>query len=191
MFNQLWEYGERGPKVELPSWCLDAIHSIENFERSLMDAWSEVYDCWEREFITRLWRIEVDHHTSNWERTQTKYVRTFHNHQHPIVPLAMMTLSSIGGDTVNYDLTPLKGIFTCPGHLERLMKPVCVHYRVYDIDHLSRHYRPDVKALCNWLVCAIEAIGIKLATISAVQSDPTMNGNDSNMEDLGKISDLM
>lgn len=168
MFNQLWEYGERGPKIELPSWCQDAIQSIDHFERTMMDAWNEVYDCWEREFITRLWRISVDHHTSNYERTQTKYVRTFHNHIHPIAPLAMVTLPSIGGDTVNYDLSPLKGILTCPGHLELLMKPVCVHYRIYNIDHLARHYRPNIKALCNWMVCAIEAIGIKLATISAV-----------------------
>jgi hypothetical protein len=21
MFNQLWEYGEKGPNVSLPSWC--------------------------------------------------------------------------------------------------------------------------------------------------------------------------
>ena len=21
MFNQLWEYGEKGPTIELPSWC--------------------------------------------------------------------------------------------------------------------------------------------------------------------------
>ena len=76
MFNQMWEYGEKGPIVEMPSWCQEAINSIDAFERSMMDAWSEVYDCWEREFITRLWNVELDHHTSNYERTQTKYVKT-------------------------------------------------------------------------------------------------------------------
>ena len=69
MFNQLWEYGEKGPTIEMPSWCQEAIESINAFERGMMDAWSEVFDCWEREFITRLWSIEVEHHSDNWERT--------------------------------------------------------------------------------------------------------------------------
>jgi hypothetical protein len=69
MFNQMLEYGEKGPTIELPTWCQMAIDSINGFERSMLDAWSEVYDCWEREFITRLWDIEVDHHTGNFERT--------------------------------------------------------------------------------------------------------------------------
>ena len=69
MFNQLWEYGEKGPTIEIPSWCQEAIESINAFEDGLMDAWDEVFDCWEREFITRLWSIEVEHHTDNWERT--------------------------------------------------------------------------------------------------------------------------
>ena len=67
MFNQLWEIGEKGPIVEIPSWCLMAIDSINGFERSLMDAWSEVFDCWEREFITRLWNVEVEHHTGGFQ----------------------------------------------------------------------------------------------------------------------------
>ena len=69
MFNQLWEYGEKGPTIEIPSWCQEAIESINAFEDGLLDAWDEVFDCWEREFITRLWSIEVEHHTDNWERT--------------------------------------------------------------------------------------------------------------------------
>lgn len=69
MFNQVWEYGEKGPTIEIPSWCQEAIDSINCFERTMMDAWSEVYDCWEREFITRLWNIAVDHHSSNHETT--------------------------------------------------------------------------------------------------------------------------
>ena len=36
--------------------------SIRQFEKSLGDAWSEVFDCWEREFITRVWRIVLEHH---------------------------------------------------------------------------------------------------------------------------------
>ena len=190
MFNQLWEYGEKGPTLELPSWCQMAIESIDSFENSMMDAWSEVYDCWEREFITRLWNIEVEHHTSNYERTQTRYVKTIHNHQHPYVPLTMMTLASIGGDTKNMDVTPLKGVLSCPGHLEKLMKPICIQYRVFNVAHLARHFRTNVKSLCQWMVCAIEAIGLKQAAISAVMSDPTLNGNDSNNPTLTEINEL-
>ena len=78
MFNQLWEYGEKGPTLELPTWCQMAIDSINAFENSMLDAWTEVYDCWQREFLTRLWRIEVEHHGGgtdgiisapmNWQR---------------------------------------------------------------------------------------------------------------------------
>lgn len=121
MFNQMWEYGEKGPTIDLPSWCKMAIDSINGFEQSMLDAWSEVFDCWEREFITRLWDVEVEHHTSNHEQTQTKFVKTSHNHQHPFVPLTMMTQASIGGDTKFSYITPLKGVLTCPGHLEKLM----------------------------------------------------------------------
>ena len=86
MFNQLWEYGEKGPTIELPSWCQMAIDSINAFEDSMLDAWTEVYDCWEREFITRLWRLEVEHHgggtdgfivcPDNWWRLQEVPVTT-------------------------------------------------------------------------------------------------------------------
>ena len=190
MFNQLWEYGEKGPTVDLPDWCKQAIESINSFERTMMDAWSEVYDCWEREFITRLWHIEVDHHTSNWERTQTMSVKTIHNHVHPFVPLTMMTLASIGGDTKNMDVTPLKGVMSCPGHLEKLLKPVCIQYRVFNVAHLARNFRSDVKSLCQWMVSAIEAIGIKQAAISAVMSDPTLNGECGNDTYLDEINDL-
>lgn len=62
MFNQLWELGEVGPNISLPGWCQQAIDCINGFEDAMTDAWDEVYDCWEREFITRLWRIEVEHH---------------------------------------------------------------------------------------------------------------------------------
>ena len=190
MFNQMWEYGEKGPTIELPSWCQMAIDSINQFEHSLLDAWSEVFDCWEREFITRLWDIAVDHHTSNHEKTQTRYVKTVHNHQHPFVPLTMMTLASIGGDSKWSMITPMKGVLTCPGHLEKLMRPVCIQYRVFNIAHLARHFRADVKSLCQWMCAAIEAVGIKQAAISAVMSDPTLNGKCQNNEYLDEINEL-
>ena len=167
-----------------------AIDSINGFEQSMLDAWTEVYDCWEREFMTRLWDIEVDHHTSNFEITQTKYAKALHNHQHPYVPLTMMTLASIGGDSKFSFVTPVKAVKSCPGHLEKLMRPVCIQYRIFNVAHLSRHYRTDVKSLCQWMCAAIEAIGIKLSAISAVMSDPTLNGNDSSIAQLDEINSL-
>ena len=102
MFNQLWEYGEKGPTIELPSWCQMAIDSINAFEDSLMDAWTEVYDCWEREFLTRLWRLEVEHHgggtdgfiscPDNWWRIQEVPVTTQSMHTH-IVPTGTTVMS--------------------------------------------------------------------------------------------------
>ena len=190
MFNQVWEYGEKGPTIEMPSWCQEAINSIDGFEKSMLDAWSEVFDCWEREFITRLWNIEVDHHSSNFEGTQTKFVKTAHNHQHPFVPLTMMTLASIGGDTQFSFVSPWKGVMSCPGHLEQLMKPVCIQYRIFNIAHLARNYRTDVKSLCQWMSAAIQAIGIRLSSISAVMSDPTLNGECGNVKQLQEINTL-
>ena len=37
-----------------------------------------------------------------------------------------------------------------------------------------------MKELCQWMVAAIEAIGIKQAALSAVMSDPTLNGDCGN-----------
>lgn len=91
MFNQLWEYGEKGPTIELPSWCQEAIGFVRRFETSLCEAWSEVYDCWEREFIVRLWRLMVEHHGGgagyprNWKRHQVETVATTIDHVHPIM----------------------------------------------------------------------------------------------------------
>lgn len=167
-----------------------AIDSINRFEASMLDAWDEVFDCWEREFTTRLWDIEVDHHTANFEITQTRYAKAVHNHQHPFVPLTMMTLASIGGDSKFSFVTPVKAVKTCPGHLEKLMRPVCIQYRVFNIAHLARHYRTDIKSLCQWMCAAIEAIGIKLSAISAVMSDPTLNGDCGNEPILKEINDL-
>ena len=219
MFNQLWEYGEMGPTLELPSWCQMAIDSINAFEDSMLDVWTEVYDCWEREFLTRLWRLEVEHHgggsdgfitcESNWQRQQTESVTTEHDHTHKI-PMGTMvmtacedgapiivdseviseTAESTGYDSYNFDTIPLVGYFTCPGHLDDLLKPICVCYKVNNIFYLAENYRPFVKELCQWMVSAIEAIGIKQAAISAVMADPTLNGNCSNDTYLCKINDL-
>ena len=219
MFNQLWEYGEKGPTLELPSWCQMAIDSINAFEDSMLDAWTEVYDCWEREFLTRLWRIEVEHHGGgsdgvisapmNWQRLQTVPVTTEHDHTHKLPMNATVmtacadgapviidseviseTAESTGFDSYNFDTIPLIGYFTCPGHLCDLLKPVCKCYKVNNIFYLSENYRPFVKELCQWMVAAIEAIGIKQAAISAVMADPTLNGNCGNDSYLCKINEL-
>ena len=104
MFNQLWEYGEKGPTIELPSWCQMAIDSINAFEDSMLDVWTEVYDCWEREFLTRLWWIQVEHHgggtdgiiscANNWLRLQEFPVTTEHNHRHKL-PMGTIIMSSV------------------------------------------------------------------------------------------------
>lgn len=91
MFNQLWEIGEMGPIVEIPSWCQQAINCINEFEDAMIDAWDEVYDCWEREFITRLWRIELEHHgggegySKNYTQIHENTVTTSHDHTHMVI----------------------------------------------------------------------------------------------------------
>ena len=91
------------------------------------------------------------------------------------------------------DTCDLKGHFTCPGHLRKLLKPVCVCYKVNNIEFLAKNYRAYVKELCQWMVAAIEAVGIKQAAISAVMADPTLNGNCGNagcQGPLEKINEL-
>lgn len=61
---------------------------------------------------------------------------------------------------------------------------------MFNVAHLARHFRTDVKALCQWMCAAIEAVGIKQAAISAVMSDPTLNGNDSNVAEFQEINRL-
>ena len=213
MFNQLWEYGEKGPTMELPTWCQMAIDSINAFEDSMLDAWTEVYDCWEREFITRLWRIMVEHHgggsdgfiscPSNWIRHQLETVSTSIDHVHPVEGVTFLDgpgdaphVHGISFDTQtspgdgNWISSDMVGELVCPGHLPDLLKPVCVSYKVNNIAHLSQNYRSDVKALCEWMCAAIEAVGLKFAAISAVMSDPTLNGNDMNLMPLGEINML-
>ena len=47
-----------------------------------------------------------------------------------------------------------------------------------------------MKALSTWLTSAIQAIGIKQVAISAVMSDPTLNGNCANDDILNEINAL-
>ena len=70
------------------------------------------------------------------------------------------------------------------------MDPVCIQYRIYNISHLARNFRSDVKSLCQWMCAAIEAIGVKMATISAVMSDPTLSGKCANNTQLKEINTL-
>ena len=93
-------------------------------------------------------------------------------------------------DSYNFDTIDLIGHFTCPGHSCLLQRPICKCYKTFNIDWLSTHYRPDVKELCQWMVAAVEAIGIKQAAISAVMSDPTLNGNCGNDPLLCQINEL-
>lgn len=71
-----------------------------------------------------------------------------------------------------------------------LTSPIPVCYRVTDIAWLCQNYRADVKELCRWMVSAIQAIGIKQSTISAVMSDPTLNGKCCNNTQLDMINKL-
>jgi hypothetical protein len=195
-----------------------AIDSINGFERSMLDAWSEVYDCWEREFITRLWRLEVEHHgggtdgviscPNNWWRLQEVPVTTVHDHIHTIPEGTIVTPAnsaedeelptgvdivvppSESGDSFNLDTCDLIGHFTCPNHLTDLLKPLCVGYKVNHISYLATNYRPYVKELCEWMCAAVEAVGIKQAVVSAVMADPTLNGNCCNDKTLSLISEL-
>lgn len=143
---------------------------IEAFEDSMMDAYNEVFDCWEREFLTRLWRISLDHHTNNWQRTQDASVCTSHDHIHPmghIHPFGGIDGSPTGdcdptecqsspdGDSYNFDTTPMNGHLTCPGHLSLLLKPIPLCYRVRPIAHIAQNFSTDLKALCQWMTAAI------------------------------------
>ena len=197
MFNQLWELGEKGPSMTMPSWCQQAMDSVSKFEHSMIDAWDEVFCCWEREFLVRLWRIEVEHHTTNWVRQQDAPVSTSHDHTHNFVGVVAghatasgTTEPSAGGDSVNMDTSPMQGHLICPTHLDDLMKPICKCYREDDIEPLAKSYRADVKALCKWIRDAIMAIGIKQSAISAVMSDSTLNGNCGNVPYLAMINEL-
>ena len=71
------------------------------------------------------------------------------------------TAASTGCDSYNLDTCDLIGHFTCPGHLGLLHAPVPVCYKVNNIEFLACNYRAYVKELCQWMVAAIEAIGIK------------------------------
>lgn len=207
MFNQLWELGERGPNISIPGWCQQAIDCINGFEDAMTDAWDEVYDCWEREFITRLWRIEVEHHgggngcPKNYVQIHENTVETSHDHTHTVIgdtlvsggnahshPVNIESQPSSGCDSAFQMTSPLEGYLSCPGHLVDLLKPVCVGYREQDIEPLAQHYRSNLKNLCRWMVSAIEAIGLKFSAISVVMSDPSLNGSTINGAFLSQIN---
>ena len=209
MFNQLWELGEVGPNISLPGWCQQAIDCINGFEDAMTDAWDEVYDCWEREFITRLWRIEVEHHgggegcPKNHKYMHENTVTTQHDHTHPVIGSTAPSGGDVHSHPVNIESQPsgscdssfqmtseLIGHLTCPGHLDDLLKPVCVCYRKDDIEPLAKNYRSDLKNLCQWMTSAIEAIGLKFAAISTVMSDPSLNGKCCNNIPLAQINEL-
>lgn len=128
---------------------------IEAFEDSMMDAYNEVFDCWEREFLTRLWRISLDHHTNNWQRTQDESVCTSHDHIHPQGGYHGSPTGPAADDGYNFDTTPMNGHLTCPGHLSLLLKPIPLCYRVRPIAHVARNYSTDLKALCQWMTAAV------------------------------------
>ena len=140
-------------------------------------------------------------------RQQLESVETSHDHTHdistgtlvntetpaegdPLPTNVIITTTPPINDQENFDITPLKGQLVCPGHLDLLLKPICMNYRKQDIALLARYFRADVKALCRWMEAAICAIGIKQSAISAVMSDPTLNGNCDNDDNLKKINEL-
>lgn len=93
-------------------------------------------------------------------------------------------------DMQNLDVTDMVGQLVCDTHLDLLLNPICMEYRKEDIEPLARSFRADVKALCRWMTAAIQAVGIKQSAISAVMSDPTLNGNCSNSGYLQQINQL-
>ena len=140
-------------------------------------------------------------------RQQLESVETSHDHTHdissgtlvntetpaegdPLPTNVIITTTPPINDQENFDITPLKGQLVCPGHLDLLLKPICMNYRKQDIALLARYFRADVKALCRWMEAAICAIGIKQSAISAVMSDPSLNGKCSNSGLLDEINIL-
>lgn len=134
-------------------------------------------------------------------------VETSHDHTHDIQINTMITSTTPAegdpffndvvitttppcNDMENFDVTDLKGQLVCPGHLDLLLAPICMCYRKDNIEPLARSFRADVKNLCRWMQAAIQAIGIKQSTISAVMSDPSLNGNCCNKQYLEQINEL-
>ena len=62
MVNKINEIRMYGPVCSIPWHYWMAIDNVNAAERLYNDIWSDVFDCWEREYITRVWRIVKEHH---------------------------------------------------------------------------------------------------------------------------------
>lgn len=62
MLNKINEIRLWGPLCSIPWHYWMAIDNVNAAERLYNDIWSDVFDCWEREYIIRNWRILVEHH---------------------------------------------------------------------------------------------------------------------------------
>lgn len=62
MLNKINEIRILGPLCSIPWHYWMSIDNVNAAERLYNDIWSDVFDCWEREYITRVWRIVTEHH---------------------------------------------------------------------------------------------------------------------------------
>lgn len=62
MLNKINEIRLHGPLCAIPWHYWMAIDNVNAAERLYNDIWSDVFDCWEREYIIRNWRILYEHH---------------------------------------------------------------------------------------------------------------------------------
>ena len=62
MLNKINEIRMKGPLCGIPWHYWMAIDNVNAAERLYNDIWSDVFDCWEREYIIRNWKILVEHH---------------------------------------------------------------------------------------------------------------------------------
>ena len=64
MLNKINEIRIHGPLCSIPFHYQMAIDNVNAAERLYNDIWSDVFDCWEREYIIRNWRIITEHHVA-------------------------------------------------------------------------------------------------------------------------------
>ena len=64
MLNKINEIRKWGPMCAIPWHYWMAIDNVNAAERYYNDIWSDVFDCWEREYITRVWKVVTEHHLS-------------------------------------------------------------------------------------------------------------------------------
>ena len=64
MLNKINEIRKWGPMCDIPWHYWMAIDNVNAAERLYNDIWSDVFDCWEREYITRVWKVVTEHHLS-------------------------------------------------------------------------------------------------------------------------------